>query len=107
MREKPDFNDAIEVLEGISEETGSDVLESDDLKAVIQCWFMLSDALRSDGLERPDLNADFLNRRLQDVKCVPTKQGRLHPSIMDVLRGPPWARGQVSRPARPELPPSD
>ena len=79
VREKPDFNDAIEVLEGISEETGSGVHESDDLKAVIQCWFMLSDALRSDGLERPDLNADFLNRRLQDVKCVPTKQGRLHP----------------------------
>ena len=79
VRENPDFNDAIEVLEGISEETGSGMLEADDLKAVFQCWFMLSDALRSDGLESPDLNAGFLDRRLQEVKCVPTKQGRLHP----------------------------
>ena len=74
VREKPDFNDAIEVLKDISEEAGSGALESEDENVVIQCWFMLSDAL-----EREDLDEELLSSRVQDVRCVPTKQGRLHP----------------------------
>ena len=74
VREKPDFNDAIEVLKGISEEAGSGALESEDENVVIQCWFMLTDAL-----EREDLDEELLNSSLQDVRCVPTKQARLHP----------------------------
>ena len=74
VREKPDFNDAIEVLISISKEVGSGVLEEEDENVVIQCWFMLSDAL-----EREDLDAESLNSRLRDVWCVPTNQGRLYP----------------------------
>ena len=78
VREKPDFNDAIEVLRNISEEAGSSALEAEDEDVVIRCWFMLSDAL-----EREDLEAESLNSSLRDVRCVPTKQGRLHrPSWM-------------------------
>ena len=33
----------------------------------------------SDALEREELDAGLLNNRLRDVRCVPTKQGRLHP----------------------------
>ena len=78
VREKPDFKNAIEVLKGISEEAGSGALESEDENVVIQCWFMLTDAL-----EREDLDEESLNSSLRDVGCVPTKQGRLHrPSWM-------------------------
>ena len=74
VREKPDFNDAIEVLIGISEETGSGALEAEDKNVVMQCWFMLSE-----GLEREVLDSGSLNSRLRDVRCVPTNQGRLYP----------------------------
>ena len=74
VREKPGFNDMIEVLKDISEKTGSGALETEDKNVVIRCWFMLSDAL-----EREELDAGLLNNRLRDVRCVPTKQGRLHP----------------------------
>ena len=78
VREKPDFNDAIEVLKDISNEAGSGVLEAKDENVVIQCWFMLSDALETD-----DLDAESLSNILRDVRCVPTKQARLHrPSWM-------------------------
>ena len=78
VREKPDFNDAIEVLKDISKEAGSGVLEAKDENVVIQCWFMLSDAL-----ETEDFDAESLSVMLRDVPCVPTKQGRLHrPSWM-------------------------
>ena len=73
VREKPDFNDAIEVLKDISKGAGSGVLEANDENVVIQCWFMLSDAL-----ETEDLDAESLSNVLRDVSCVPTKQSRLH-----------------------------
>ena len=78
VRENPDFNDAIDVLKDVSKEVGSGALEAEDENVVMQCWFMLSDAL-----EREEVDAEFLNTRLRDVPCVPTKQGRLHlPSWM-------------------------
>ena len=78
VREKPDFNDAIEVLKDISKEAGRGVLEAKDENVVIQCWFMLSDAL-----ETEDSDAESLSSILRDVACVPTKQSRLHrPSWM-------------------------
>ena len=78
VREKPDFNDAIEVLKDISKEAGSGVLEAKDENVVIQCWFMLSDALAKE-----ELDSESLRSRLQEVPCVPTKQTRLHrPSWM-------------------------
>ena len=78
VREKPDFNDAIEVLKDISKTAGSGVLEAKDEKVVIQCWVMLSDAL-----ETGDLDTESLSNALQDIPCVPTKQGHLHrPSWM-------------------------
>ena len=78
VREKPDFNDAIEVLKDISKEAGSGVLEAKDENVVIQCWIMLSDALVTE-----DLDAESLRSRLQEVPCVPTKQALLHrPSWM-------------------------
>ena len=88
VREKPDFNDAIEVLIGISKEVGRGVLEEEDENVVIRCWFMLSDAL-----EREDLDAESLNSRLRDVWCVPTNQGRLYPPSWMFLREPTGARG--------------
>ena len=74
VREQPDFNDMIEVLKDISEEAGSGDIATEDKNVVIRCWFMLSDAL-----EREELDAGLLNKRLRDVRCVPTKQSRLHP----------------------------
>ncbi len=74
VREKPDFNDAIEVLKGVSKEAGHGPLEAEDESVVMECWFMLSDAV-----EREELDAKTLTARLQDIPCVPTKQGRLHP----------------------------
>ena len=74
VREKPDFDDAIEVLNDISEEAGNGVLEAEDQSVVIQSWFMLSDALVQE-----DLDAESLSSRLQGIRCVPTNQGRLHP----------------------------
>ena len=49
------------------------MLEEEDEKVVIQCWVMLSDAL-----EREDLDAGSLSGELRDLRCVPTKQRRLH-----------------------------
>ena len=60
-------------MKDISKEAGSGVLEAKDKNVVIQCWFMLSDAL-----ETEDLDSESLNSRLREVRCVPTKQGRLH-----------------------------
>ena len=78
VREKPDFNDAIEVLKDISKDASSGVLEAKDENVVIQCWLMLSDALVTEDLDRESLSS-----RLREVPCVPTKQARLHrPSWM-------------------------
>ena len=78
VRERPDFNDAIEVLKDISKEAGTGGLESKDENVVIQCWFMLSDAI-----EKEEFNAESLRSMLREVSCVPTKQARLHrPSWM-------------------------
>ena len=78
VREKPDFNDAIEVLKDISKETASGALEANDKNVVIQCWVSLTDAL-----EAGELDAESLSRRLREVLCVPTREARLHrPSWM-------------------------
>ena len=78
VREKPDFNDALKVLEDVSNATGSGVLGDDDKNVVIQCWVMLSEALATE-----DLESETARNRLSDVPCVPTTQGWLNrPSWM-------------------------
>ncbi len=74
VREEPDFNDAIDVLKGVSKEVGNRSVDAEDESVIMQCWFMLSEAV-----EREELEAETLTAGLQNVQCVPTQQGRLHP----------------------------
>ena len=76
VREKPEFNDAIEVLKDVSKGAGSSAIEAEDKKVVIHCWFMLADAL-----EGREVDTGILNSGLRDIPCVPTKQDRLHPPL--------------------------
>lgn len=92
VREKPDFNDAIEVLKDIAEEIGNDILEPEDKRVVIECWMMLSDAL-----ERQDIGRAALNNRLVGVRCVPTKQDRLHPAQWMFLEDRPGLASKFPR----------
>ena len=78
VREKPDFNDAFNVLDDISKHVGSRELCTDEKEVVHRCWIMLSEAL-----ERENLAAGTLKKRLGNVRCTPTNQGFLQrPSWM-------------------------
>ena len=74
VRETADFTDAIEVLKDIADQTRGGAVEEEDRDVVIRCWIMLSDALATD-----ELNEQFLRNQLEDIQCVPTNQGYLHP----------------------------
>lgn len=78
VREQADISDVLDVLIDVSEEVGSSMLETEDKSVTMQCWVMLSDALKNEELKEKSLTT-----KLQDVRCVPTEMGLLQrPSWM-------------------------
>ena len=72
IRESQDHHDAIEVLKEVSAEVGNGYAREEIESVVLQCWLMLSDALKS-GL----LDSNRLKNDLQNTKCVPNKLKQL------------------------------
>jgi hypothetical protein len=70
VKEKPDYQDAIEVLKEIGEEFGSinKVIDDKIENIVMECWKMLEKFLDS------DLDPKSLQQQLKNVKCVPDKR---------------------------------
>lgn len=78
IRESPDFNDAIEVLKEVSAEVGNGFAGEEIESVILQCWLMLSDALKSGEIDSSHLKND-----LQNTKCVPNNLKQLkRPSWM-------------------------
>ena len=77
IRETPNFKDAIDVLRDASREWSGSQLPPKVQDVVLQCWIMLSDALREG-----ELDATKLATYLRDTHCIPNKDG--------LLRKPSW-----------------
>ena len=66
VKEDPDYDDAIEVLQQVAGQQDSRDLSVADKNVVLQCWIMLADALRADTIDRNTIKSS-----LGDVRCVP------------------------------------
>ena len=81
VKEAPDHEDAMQVLKDISmeKESKSHRLSDDDENVVLECWLMLSDALRQNKVD-----SGTIKRELGNTRCVP----RSHPSGYKALGNP-------------------
>ena len=66
VKEDPDCNDAIDVLQEVAGKQDTPLLSVSDKNVVLQCWIILADALRGDTIDR-----DSIRVSLCDVRCVP------------------------------------
>ena len=66
VKEDPNPNDAIEVLQEVAGHEDRRDLSVADKNVVLQCWIIVADALRGDTIDR-----DTIRVSLSDVRCVP------------------------------------
>ena len=66
VKEDPDYNDAIEVLQEVAGQEDRRDLSVADKNVVLQCWIVVADALRGDTIDRGTIRVSLCN-----VRCVP------------------------------------
>ena len=66
VKERPDHDDAFELLKEIAHEVGNNKLESEDKTVVHQCWILISTALAQEELDKNTIKEELYN-----IVCVP------------------------------------
>ena len=89
VRQSPEFQDAIDVLKELSEESGTALLSQEEQAVVLQCWAILSEALL-----KGDFIGAYLQEELRDTPSVPNKDGQLRRPSWMFFEGRPGLAGK-------------